>query len=99
MHIYICVSIHIHVHIHTYSLSLCLWLFRRIAHDAATGEVFRQIHAPFRASQELGKAWCRVPDSGCRSYRLPGLLSNQGEKKYKLVFHNGSFKKKVYPKP
>ena len=23
-----------------------------------------------------------------------GLLSNQGEKKYKLLFHNGSFKKK-----
>ena len=32
-----------------------------------------------------------------------GLLSNQGEKKYKLVFHNGSFKKTVLkygaPKP
>ena len=24
---------------------------------------------------------------------LPGLLSNQGEKRHKLVFHNGSFKK------
>ena len=32
-----------------------------------------------------------------------GLLSNQAEKKYKLVFHNGSLKKKVFkygtPKP
>ena len=26
---------------------------------------------------------------------LTGLLSNQGEKKYTLLFHNGSFKKKV----
>ena len=34
---------------------------------------------------------------------VPGLLSNQGEKRYKLLFHHGSFKKKVLkygtPKP
>ena len=48
-----------------------------------------------------GEAEFRV----CFGFRegVPGLLSNQGEKKYKLVFHNGSFKKKVLkygtPKP
>ena len=27
---------------------------------------------------------------------VSGLLSNQGEKRYKLLFHNGSFKRKKY---
>ena len=50
----------------------------------------------------------KAPNLGSRVHgwgrkQGPGLLSNQGEKKYKLLFHKGSFKKKVLkhgtPKP